>query len=264
MKLFVLFVLAILVAGTLDAQTPFNGVGSNLSNLYLLSPAKTRSGTTHYYSILASIVYGMSYTTQSTKHFAQYRDGDTQEAMENIVIYRVKGLYDLFKKKLKELVKTLDNSLKTMTTSALDFQSCLENVPTGARVYTDPPNAPVHYSRFYHALETLVKYDYPVIKHKGRYGTDRHQSPFSQKTAAPKAFADLFDGIIRQNAQIALSYSDKGVIGIEQIQELAKEKFDIKSYTVSNRMLDHKHSTMGSLNDHERDVTEYLIIAKLN
>jgi hypothetical protein len=43
MKLFALFVLAVLAAGTLDAQTPFNGVGSNLSNLYQLSPAKTRS-----------------------------------------------------------------------------------------------------------------------------------------------------------------------------------------------------------------------------
>jgi Protein of unknown function (DUF2961) len=43
MKLFALFVLALFAAGTLDAQTPFNGVGSNLSNLYQLSNAKTRS-----------------------------------------------------------------------------------------------------------------------------------------------------------------------------------------------------------------------------
>jgi hypothetical protein len=42
MKLFALFV-ALLAAGALDAQTPFNGVGSNMSNLYQLSNAKTRS-----------------------------------------------------------------------------------------------------------------------------------------------------------------------------------------------------------------------------
>ena len=44
MKLFALFVLVVLVAGTLDAQTPFNGVGSNLSNLYQRSPECVRDG----------------------------------------------------------------------------------------------------------------------------------------------------------------------------------------------------------------------------
>jgi Protein of unknown function (DUF2961) len=43
MKLFALFAVALLAAGALDAQTPFNGVGSNMSNLYQLSNAKTRS-----------------------------------------------------------------------------------------------------------------------------------------------------------------------------------------------------------------------------
>ena len=43
MKLFALFALAVLAAGIGTAQTPFNGVRSNLSNLYQLSPAKTRS-----------------------------------------------------------------------------------------------------------------------------------------------------------------------------------------------------------------------------
>ena len=43
MKLFALFAVALLATGALDAQTPFNGVGSNMSNLYQLSNARTRS-----------------------------------------------------------------------------------------------------------------------------------------------------------------------------------------------------------------------------
>jgi hypothetical protein len=44
MKLFVLFTVAVLFdAVSLIAQTPFNGVGSNLNNLYQLSNARTRS-----------------------------------------------------------------------------------------------------------------------------------------------------------------------------------------------------------------------------
>ena len=42
MKLFALFA-ALFAVVALDAQTPFNGVGSNMSNLYQLSNAKTRS-----------------------------------------------------------------------------------------------------------------------------------------------------------------------------------------------------------------------------
>jgi hypothetical protein len=43
MKLFALCAMALLAADALNAQTPFNGVGSNMSNLYQLSNAKTRS-----------------------------------------------------------------------------------------------------------------------------------------------------------------------------------------------------------------------------
>jgi adenine-specific DNA-methyltransferase len=229
----------------------------------LRKTAEQYENTSVYYTILASIMYGMSYTTQSTGHFAQYRDGDTKPAMENILTYRVKNLYSLFKKKLKELISKLDNSLMTLRTTTLDFQTCLRQIPEKTTVYADPPYAPVHYSRFYHALETLVKYDYPQIDHKGRYRSDRHQSPFSQKTAAVAAFEQLFEGIIRQKSQMVLSYSNKGVIDIEQIQQLAQKKFGSTDYTVSARTLDHKHSTMGRFEDHEREVVEYLIIAKL-
>jgi adenine-specific DNA-methyltransferase len=217
-----------------------------------------------YYAIIASIMYGMSYTTQSTGHFAQYRDGNSDKAMLNILTYRRKSFYQLFKRKLQELVKGLGNSLKTLKTTTLSFEDCLATeIPEKTTVYADPPYAPVHYSRFYHALETLVKYDYPPIEHKGRYRTDRHQSPFSQKTNALGAFGKLYDGILAKKSQLVLSYSDSGVVGIEEIKRLAEEKFAGEDYEVSVQTLDHKHSTMGRFEDHERDVTEYLIIAKL-
>jgi adenine-specific DNA-methyltransferase len=101
--------------------------------------------------------------------------------MNNILYYRQKNLFELFSKKFKELLLNLDDSLKRLQTTTLDFEKCLDSIPEGCTVYADPPYAPVHYSRFYHALETLVKYDYPAIEHKGRYRIDRHQSPFSQK-----------------------------------------------------------------------------------
>jgi len=219
-------------------------------------------GTPLYYVILSSIMFAMSYTTQSTGHFAQYRDGNSDEAVENIIFYRQKDFYELFLKKLSELINCLDNSLKTLKTSSLNFEECLKLIPNGGTVYCDPPYASVHYSRFYHVLETLVKYDYPEIDFKGRYRDDRHQSPFSQKSKALEAFATMFDGIISKSAQMVLSYSGSGVVGIEEIITLANKRFNQNEYMVSVRTLGHKHSTMGRFEDHERDVTEYLIIAK--
>lgn len=43
-----------------------------------------------YFAILSSLMYAMSYSTQSTGHFAQYRDGNSIEAMSNIITYRQK------------------------------------------------------------------------------------------------------------------------------------------------------------------------------
>src|SRR5690606_3747596 len=127
----------------------------------------------------------------------------------------------------------------------------------------DPPYAPVHYSRFYHVLETLVKYDYPDLEFKGRYRGDRHQSPFSQKSNAVNAFKELFNGIIHAKSQMILSYSGSGVISIDLIISLAKQHFN-NGYIVDVKEVDHKHSTMGRFEDRSRDVTEYLVIAKFN
>lgn len=230
----------------------------------LRKAAETFKNSQVYYAFLSSIMYAMSYTTQSTGHFAQYRDGDTLDAMNNILYYRQKDLYNLFVKKFKDLLETLDDSLKQLQTTTLDFEECLKLIPKESTVYADPPYAPVHYSRFYHALETLIKYDYPSIDHKGRYRSDRHQSPFSQKSNALKAFEALFDGIINKNAQMVLSYSSTGVIEIEKIITLARQKFETNQYTLTTKTLDHKHSTMGRFEDADRDVVEYLIITKKN
>lgn len=214
-----------------------------------------------YFAIISSLMFAMSYCTQSTGHFAQYRDGNTIEAMNNIILYREKSIYSLFSKKLEELVNSLDNHLMTIKTTSLSFSECLQLVPEGATIYADPPYAPVHYSRFYHVLETLVKYDYPILEYKGRYRLDRHQSPFSQKSKAISAFENLFKGILDRRCQMILSYSGSGVVPINKIISLAKDYFN-PNYNVEVREVDHKHSTMGRFEDHNRNVTEYLIIAQ--
>lgn len=228
----------------------------------LRKAAENYTNSQIYYAIISSIMHCMSYTTQSTGHFAQYRDGNSESSVENIITYRQKKVPEIFANKFIELITSLDNSLLKLKTTTLSYEKCLDYVPIGSTIYADPPYAPVHYSRFYHALETLVKYDYPNIEHKGRYRSDRHQSPFSQKGNALNAFEILFEKIISKKCQMVLSYSNCGVVKISELIDLCHYYFEKEHYKLSIQRLNHKHSTMGRFDDGDRDVIEYLITAK--
>lgn len=218
-------------------------------------------GTEIYYPILSSLMFAMAYNAQSTGHYAQYRDANNVASMKDIIIYRNKEISPYFKKKLEELIQsTGKNGFKHQITS-LDYRDCLDQLPERALVYADPPYAFVHYSRFYHALETLVKYDYPEVKHKGRYRIDRHQSPFCKRTEVVDAFTELFKGVGTKNSKLILSYSNTGMISLEKILEIGRDALG-SEYDIYSKAVDYLHSTMGRADDKSREVKEYLIIAK--
>jgi len=214
-----------------------------------------------YYPILSSLMFAMAYNAQSTGHYAQYRDANNIASMKDIIIYRNKEILPYFEKKLKELIKETGVNNFKHTTTSLDFSDCLDIIPEGTLIYADPPYAFVHYSRFYHALETLVKYDYPEVLHKGRYRNDRHQSPFCKRKEVVVAFQTLFQKVKIKNSKLILSYSNTGMISLEKILELALEIFG-SNYNVYSKAIDYIHSTMGRSKDKSREVQEYLIIAR--
>lgn len=219
-------------------------------------------GTPVYYVILSSLMYSMSYCSQSTGHYAQYRDAKSESSKNDILIYRLRDIRPYFESKFKQLKQHLgSNNLEHRVTS-LDYRKCLDVIEPGTLVYADPPYAFVHYSRFYHAIETLVKYDYPQVDHKGRYRSDRHQSPFGRRTEVKKAFQSLFLGIKGKKSNLILSYSNTGMISLGEIIQIAKDNMG-KNYDVSYKEQDYKHSTMGRSDDKNKDVKEYLVIAKL-
>lgn len=222
--------------------------------------AETYSDTPVYYPIISSLMFAMAYNAQSTGHYAQYRDANNIVSMKDIIIYRKKKIIPYFKKKLKELIETTGKNTLNHTVTALDYRECLDMIDTGTIVYADPPYAFVHYSRFYHVLETLVKYDYPQVLYKGRYRTDRHQSPFCKRSEVKNAFKILFRKIKKKKAKLVLSYSNSGMISLEKIISIAEVALG-KDYKVVLKAVDYTHSTMGRAEDKSREVKEYLIIA---
>lgn len=220
---------------------------------YIKSPA--------YYPILSSLMFAMAYNAQSTGHYAQYRDANNIASMKDIIIYRRKEILPYFRKKLIELIESIESNKFNHVITSLDYRDCLDIIPKGTLVYADPPYAFVHYSRFYHVLETLVKYDYPEVLFKGRYRTDRHQSPFCKRTEVIGAFEVMFEKIKRKNSKLILSYSNNGMISLEQILNIATKIFK-NEYIVHSKAVDYTHSTMGRSEDKSREVKEYLIIAR--
>jgi adenine-specific DNA-methyltransferase len=225
-------------------------------------------GQADFYFGLTCLMHAMAYTSQGTGHYAQYRDAKTEVGMADICKYRVKSVGAIFKKKFDSFLKwNLENVVELEhQLMAMDYRDCLATIPPSV-VYADPPYAFVHYSRFYHAMETIVKYDYPEIQQiknsvvKGRYRVERHQSPFCIKSQVVGAFQDLFDGIKASGSDLLLSYSNTGMIDIDSLMTLATERLG-SNYEVWFDHMAHTHMTMGRRDDRSRQVRESLIIAK--
>jgi adenine-specific DNA-methyltransferase len=123
----------------------------------------------------------------------------------------------------------------------------------------------VHYSRFYHALETLVLYDFPKLQVqkgkvvKGRYREERHQSPFCIQSKVRGAFEDLFDGVKASGSSLVLSYSNTGMISLDELLEIGRKVLPNRKIEVLTT--DHEHMTMGRKEDRQRSVKEGLLLA---
>lgn len=109
-------------------------------------------------------------------------------------------------------------------------------------VYVDPPYNTEQYSRFYHVLETLVRYDSPELRFKALYRVDRFKSNFSYKRTVQDEFRELFNTIGNScDADVVLSYSSTGIVERELFAELCCPNYRLDSIET----VDYPHSTQG-------------------
>lgn len=223
--------------------------------------AEEYRGRIEYFVILSSLIYAMSYTSQSTGHFAQFRDV-TETNMNDIMSYRLRDIWSYFEKKFIEILSVIDEeSVNQYSITTLDYLDCLRLLENNSIVYADPPYSSVHYSRFYHAIETLIKYDYPHVRYKGRYREDRHQSPFGKKTEVKIAFQKLFKGVKERNSHLILSYSNNGMISQDEIIQIGNSVFG-NQYVGDLKTREYTHSKMGRADEHSMEVNELIISYK--
>ena len=164
----------------------------------------------HY---LAALLCAASVSTSGTSHFAQPRNLKLDRELKAVAKRRVSsisGVMKSYSKGIKEyLAKTkFQNGNKVYKS---DYRSLLSRVRRRpSTIYADPPYTADNYSRFYHVLEVLARYDYPPLLRrrdgqlsKGRYPSReyRFQSGFC---AAPKV-EDEFRRLARCSSRLGSS-----------------------------------------------------------
>ncbi len=92
----------------------------------------------------------------------------------------------------------------------------------GDILYIDPPYTITDYSAAYHLLESIARYDYPIIKGiTGRRQENNIKSKYTRKEQALKNFEDIFRQA--QFTHVLVSYSTQGLIPVDELCELAKK-----------------------------------------
>jgi adenine-specific DNA methylase len=119
-------------------------------------------------------------------------------------------------------------------------------------VFIDPPYSSVHYSRFYHVLETLTVYKSFDALGEGRYppSETRALSLYSQQRNALTALRSLFAQISSRGASAIVTFpagsASNGISG-DDVVSSAAEYFNIRSVNVSGRF-----STLGGNKKHRQ------------
>ncbi|MBL8078897.1 MAG: DNA adenine methylase [Anaerolineales bacterium] len=130
-----------------------------------------------------------------------------------------------------------------------DANKAVKKLRSGDLVFLDPPYSGVHYSRFYHVLETIAKGSCGEVTGVGRYPASelRPRSKYSVSSESAKALEDLFKSIALHSATAIVTFPDhvcsNGLSG-KLVREIASKYFQIREQLVTS-----KFSTLGGTGD---------------
>lgn len=126
-------------------------------------------------------------------------------------------------------------------------------------VYLDPPYTRDEYSRYYHVLETLVRYESGPVSGKGRIpargSANRFASPFHSRNAdaVQEHIASILDTCMLNGWSCLWSYSSSGMVSI--VDTLSKCREPMEGLEVFS--MDHTYKAQGKRG--AKKVTEYAI-----
>ncbi len=166
---------------------------------------------------LLALLQAASRLATGPGHTAQYLAASTSTSLERVVRQRRRNIYRQFEIELGLLrpfgSREWRSRNRVFSCDALAIWSQLTAQRfRDAVIYADPPYSKNQYSRFYHVLETLQRYDYPSAHGRGRYRPDRFSTGFSSRARVASSFDRLCEGASALNCALVLSYPDNGLL----------------------------------------------------
>jgi adenine-specific DNA methylase len=141
-------------------------------------------------------------------------------------------------------------------------------------IYADPPYTDMQYSRYYHLLNFVTRYEpLPLTMiggayTKGRYTEGRYQSKLSVKSTCLNTFTSLIDfsHAFHKNLIISFAYpanvreqkTDRYVMSIDALISACSSRFGAGRVEVNS--CDYTHSN--NRNSEHKKVREYLVVCK--
>lgn len=184
-------------------------------------------------------------------HFAQPKK-ICQENLESILDQRKKSVWLEFSRRLMAIAEESEkrkNSIHIIPGPWQDALAFLKARNIGnALVYVDAPYKRDDYSRYYHVLETLARYDYPDSEYKSRTRSiskgERFRSEFSTRNVGKveNQFVFLITEVSKNNYVCAWSYSNNGSADMMRVIEGVLEN---KSCNVYIYAVEHRHMSQG-------------------
>lgn len=175
---------------------------------------------------------------------------------KRIIPLRNLSIYELFFEKIEEFknfkISNFENYHYNYDYKLLFKEKIMDEVKC---FYLDSPYTSDQYSRFYHVLETICKYDNPTLEYKAKYRNDRIQSDFCYKKKVAGEFENIISFCKSKKASLVISYSNHGVIAIDDIIQIAKKYYEF--VTVKNIDFEHSSQGKGTI-----DIQEVIIILK--
>lgn len=134
-----------------------------------------------------------------------------------------------------------------------DANKAAQGLQKGDLAFIDPPYSGVHYSRFYHVLESIANGSCGAVTGVGRYPARefRPRSKYSVSSESAEALAELLKTVASRGARAILTFPDhdcsNGLSG-NSVREIAAKHFRIRERQVAS-----KFSTLGGTGDDRDD-----------
>ena len=171
--------------------------------------SKKEINNKEYYILLSSLLFSIDKIANTCGHYDAYRKIDNIES---------KFKYELI------LPKKLDKKQK-IEIFREDSNKLVKKVKADI-AFIDPPYNSRQYSRFYHILENITKWEKPELYGTALKPKEENMSEYC-KTSAPKIFKDLIDNlnvkyivVTYNNTYNSKSSSSKNKITLEEIKEI--------------------------------------------